>query len=275
MASKIVTWIELNKYDSREIFEKLKNNSVFDNYNVDQDKKFYKKNVDTYYLGLYEKLHKQYDDVKRRLAYDSDFKQKRLYGIDLLFGIELYHILNDYGFTAYNACNDDIWRYLSLRVIPDIVYQRWGLAEARYYKTPNRIWLKYIWWYVYLSLYFNEKNGEIDYDKTEEILTKFNSDYALQIVDRSGSRGFNIDFTRKLVIKLYQNDDLINQNNKLKYKEKSRDDTLRNIMKLYTARSKIFDLQLYEGGIDGYINDLFRDILTKELYDEFKKRNNK
>src|SRR5699024_3683962 len=56
-----------------------------------------------------------------------DFSNNLTYDFDLLYGLELYQVLNkDIGFNQRVASNDDIWRYLSIRVIPDVVHSRWG-----------------------------------------------------------------------------------------------------------------------------------------------------
>ena len=57
----------------------------------------------------------------------------RGYTFDLLFAIKLYEILGTNNtFCNRVASDDDIWRFLSIRVIPDIVHSRWGMNETRY-----------------------------------------------------------------------------------------------------------------------------------------------
>ena len=71
-----------------------------------------------------------------------DTAEKLGYDFDLLFAIRLYDILGlNNNFSNRAASNDEIWRFLSIRVIPDIVHSRWGMNEARY-MTSRRIWLK-------------------------------------------------------------------------------------------------------------------------------------
>lgn len=85
--------------------------------------------------------------------YHLDAAEKLGYTFDLLFAIKLYEILG----TNNNFCNrvasdDDVWRFLSIRVIPDIVHSRWGMNETRYI-TSRRIWLKiYGGTYTYLGM---------------------------------------------------------------------------------------------------------------------------
>ena len=47
--------------------------------------------------------------------------------------------------TLEAAANDDFWRYLSIKVIPDVVAERWGYDnESHYWSKPARIWLRSI-----------------------------------------------------------------------------------------------------------------------------------
>src|SRR5699024_9174349 len=64
----------------------------------------------------------------RNKIYDEqnfDYANKLDYSFDLLFGLKLYKILNnEMNFTARDATNNDVWRYLSVRVISFIFYSR-------------------------------------------------------------------------------------------------------------------------------------------------------
>lgn len=85
---------------------------------------------------------------------------KMNYLVDLKIGIKLYELLNPQsGFTNIQANNDDIWRYISVCVMPDITYLRYPKPEQgsirinqkRFYSHTRRIWLKTLWWYVHLG----------------------------------------------------------------------------------------------------------------------------
>ena len=102
------------------------------------------------FIELRQKLIKARDNIFE--AYNLDKVNKLDYPFDLLFGLEVYQILNeDIGFANRVATNDDVWRYLSIYVIPDIVHSRWSLNADHFYKISRRIWLKTIWWYIHLS----------------------------------------------------------------------------------------------------------------------------
>ena len=65
----------------------------------------------------------------------------------------------DSNFSIIEANNDDIWRYISVKVMPDITYLRYPTPEKgsirinqkRFFSHTRRIWLKTLWWYIYLS----------------------------------------------------------------------------------------------------------------------------
>lgn len=193
-------------------------------------------NLRNEFIELREKLIKARDDIFE--AYDLDKVNKLEYSFDLLFGLELYQILNeDIGFTNRVATNDDVWRYLSICVIPDIVHSRWSLNADHFYKISRRIWLKTIWWYIHLSWRGNAKD-------TYEILKNNTTDTILQLVERPGI-GYYTEVYRELMYQ-YTN-----------YEDKSRN-LFRRVLKLNTARLITMSPELVEGGIPAYVSDLFK-----------------
>lgn len=172
-------------------------------------------------------------------AFESiDSKQK--YMCDLLFGLKMYEILDAEGFRLRDASNDDTWRYISLKIIPDIVGKRWGKsAEIRYYKQSTRIWLKTIWWYVYLS-------WQGDAATTKRILSTNSTDQILQLVDRSGSKGYYVEVYQKI---MYYYWIAKNSNNEVGENE------FRKIMVLHTAVCQNIEPAFHEGGEDGYVRN--------------------
>jgi hypothetical protein len=172
--------------------------------------------------------------------YNLDGAEKLDYRFDLYFGLELFQILNE-NIKFYNrvAMNDDVWRFLSIEVIPDIVHARWGFNEDHFFKTPRRIWLKTIWWYINLSW-----TG--DKESTLELLEDNTTDTILQLVERPGI-GYNIEMYRELM-KQYKN-----------YDDKSRN-LFRRVLKLNTAKLLTTSPELMHGGISKYVSDLFEAV---------------
>ena len=49
------------------------------------------------------------------------------------------------------ASSDGVWRYIQLCVVPEIIATRWGIENKdRFYKVSRRLYLKILWWNVYL-----------------------------------------------------------------------------------------------------------------------------
>jgi len=175
------------------------------------------------------------------------------YYIDAQFGILLYIYLKKKSwFSLRLAADDGFWRYMSLKVIPDAVAVRWGKDnDSHYWSTPGRIWLKQIWWYVYLS--WNK-----DESTTREIIENPNcsTDTILNFVERTGKKGTCVDAYR-WIIYFYTK---IPQYTVSEYKKKNKNhDLFRVVMKLNTARMMVAEPSLCSGGCEGYAKKLFAD----------------
>lgn len=175
------------------------------------------------------------DSLFENLGLDKENKLD--YVFDLYFGLKLYTILNEqFSFTNRIATNDDIWRYLSVKVVPDIVHSRWGFNEDRFYRLSRRNWLKTIWWYICLSWKGNEQ-------ETLKILEGNTTDTIMQLVERPGL-GYHIDLYRALMSQYAEHAD------------PSRE-LFRSVLKLNTARLLTITPELIEGGVSMYVSNLF------------------
>lgn len=169
----------------------------------------------------------------------NDMNKINSYSFDLNIGLVLYRVLKeDYDFNERLAAQDEIWRYLSLEVLPDLVYARYGKNDQRFYKNPRRIWLKSIWWYIHLSWQGSD-------EETFKIIKDNSSDVILQLVDRSGSGGYRVDVTREIIRQL----EAVGNNHSHRLH--------RRILKLNTARLKVLEPSLVEGGVEAYVKDLY------------------
>lgn len=183
---------------------------------------------------LREKLLLLRDEVFEE--YNLDVADSLGYVFDIAYGLRCYELLNEkIGFTSRVASGDDIWRYLSIRVIPDVVHARHGLNKDYYYANGRRIWLKSIWWYINLSWCGSPS-------KTFEIIEGNSTDTIMQVVERPGL-GYYIEVYRAIMRK-YKN-----------YNDRA---LFRRIFKLNTARLLTTSPELVEGGIEGYVNELFK-----------------
>lgn len=182
-------------------------------------------------------------DSKAREELEHSGKTFSLYEYDLLFGINMYECLKEkYKISERQASQDGIWMFLSVEVIPDIVYLRWkGLNENRFYKESRRIWLKTLWWYIHLSW----QGSSI---ATLEILKDNSTDDVVQLVERSGNKGYRVELYREIM----KNYSRISEN------EKGRKNQLfRKVMKLNTARTRVVEPSLTSGGEKQYVKELF------------------
>ena len=64
-------------------------------------------------------------------------KKNNSYLVDYQFGLKIYSLLNNkYGMTVRTASSADVWRFLSVVVVPDVVEMRYGTDH------PDRFWKK-------------------------------------------------------------------------------------------------------------------------------------
>lgn len=208
--------------------------------------------VDTDYVVIRNDLDKMY-----RKAYDSwkiEYGRKEYY-VDVVFGLKLFEYLNNQDwFNLRVASNVDFWRYLSVAVLPHIVSERWGFDnEDHFWKKPMRIWLRSLWWFVYYSW----SGSALE---TESVLLKpmFSTDTVLNIIERSGRKGTNIELYRD-ILKSYSELDL-NIIDEFKNRGIKETDLFRAVMKLNTAKIIVTEPNLCANGVHGYVKMLFKDL---------------
>lgn len=159
---------------------------------------------------------------------------------DVQVGLALFSVLADAGMDIRTAADDGWWRYLSLKVLPDVVKSRWGIAPpVRFWKGRSRIWLRAMWWTVYLTWQGSEES-------TRKILEGVTTDTVVQLVERPGKGGFRVDLTRMIF--------------KARLLRKPSQDQFRAIMKLNTAQIVLKEPLLCEGGLSGYVSALFTEV---------------
>ena len=206
--------------------------------------------------GDYLKIRKDIQEFNQKVRSECPYSiAKKDYYIDAHIGILLYDYLwRVPGFNLRAAANDDFWRYLSIKVIPDVVAERWGYEnESHYWSKPARIWLRSIWWYVHLS-------WQGDMQTTAKVLEAscFTTDSILNLEERTGRKGTFINVYRYIMYYYshiqQQVLDEYNKNTKTQ-----QDDLFRIVMKLNTAKVMVVDPALYLGGEKEYVRSLFMD----------------
>ena len=250
-------WLTLTKKEAAKKTEEWQSLSPED----------FKTVVKTWPLSVNRHLNSEYQDLRKKVFADyekikretENSGPKKDYLSDLRFALRFYEILDDYGFNPRIASDDQVWIYLCVNVFPDIVHERYPGSKSktkegsrdsnvnvdRFWKSKRRIYLKVLWWYVYLSLQF-DNNRMKDLYLTYRILEKNTTDEIVQLVERAGSAGYRVDVCRELM-KYYCYLD----------KSKYENNIFRKIMVLNTARTKVVEPSLVSGGITGYVGRLF------------------
>jgi hypothetical protein len=166
------------------------------------------------------------------------------YDYDLNFGIKLYEYFSKIdGFNESIASDYDFWRYLSIKVVTDIVEKRHGLVPSYYYEKNVRIYLSTLWWYIHLTYQGNMED-------TYNCLKDLNTDYILQLVERPGKNGVYLDIMRciiKYISKLPESE---------RNKKFNGANLFRRVMIQNTAKVDNYNL-LFDGKVERYVVDLF------------------
>ena len=215
--------------------------------------------LDDEYKALRSEVIMAKKSVDEIVGNDENYKLKKNYYTDLFFGRKLYEVLKNYDFGVRMASNDQVWIYLCVKVFPDIVHKRYAGAtkkkstgetvnlnvnEERFWKTKRRIYLKVLWWYIFLSLQLDQ-NGSEDLDATVNVLKNNSTDEIVQIVERSGSAGYRVDVYRHIMKYYAENRD--------RYDNKR----FRQVMALNTAKTQVIEPELMIGGVNSYVKELF------------------
>ena len=196
-------------------------------------------NLDPNYKSLREACLTKYNEIK--INADSISSKSSLHYIDMNFGFFLYEYLNQQkDFTSRYESNYEFWRYFAVCVIPDIIADRWNITKSdHFYSKPTGIYPFQVYWYIKLSWQGTK-------EKTREVLKDNQEDQILQLVDRPSSIGVNLDLYRRIMYKLSFVD------------SKHRQDVFRTVMLKNTARLVNIRPELYDGGIEAYVDMLYQ-----------------
>ena len=189
-------------------------------------------------------------------------------------GIRLYELMSpEKGFTIVQANDDDIWRYISVNVMPDITFIRYPnqpedvevlrefipdlsyaigvkaekdsvhIKKKRFYSHTRRIWLKTLWWYIHLG-------WQGDSENTYSVLENNGTNIISHFIERPG-RGYRPTLFRYM---LYAFSLLSEQ----------KDSTFRAAAKINLAKCVTTEPALTVGGELEYSKELFEEVLEKE-----------
>ena len=207
--------------------------------NIDQP------NLSSDFLRLREEVIAARDRVFQVYGFDEVEIDKRKYQFDIYYGLEIYELLgNTLEMDNRSLSNDDVWRYLSIKVIPDVLHARWGFNPDRYYNNSRRLYLKTLWWYIHLSW-----QGSVE--KTFEVIKNATTDTLMNLVERPGL-GYNLELYREIMKQFSEY---------TKNGHTTKEQLLfRRMLILNTALLKSVQPELVKDGIEGYVISLFRQV---------------
>ncbi len=235
---------------------------------------------DAYSTGYKEIREGVVETFKSSLA-DNGYRIN--YNLDLRVGIKLYELLNPMkDFNIIQANDDDIWRYISVCVMPDITFIRYPnqsedikvireyipdlsyaigiktekdsvrIKKKRFYSHTRRIWLKTLWWYIHLGWQGSS-------EETYEVLKNNGTNIISHFIERPG-RGYREQLFRCM---LYAYSLLPEQ----------KDSTFRAAAKLNLAKCVSLEPALAEGGEIKYSQLLFDEVYDKEALNQNAEEN--
>ncbi len=205
---------------------------------------------DESYSGFRQEL---LDSFKNALI-ETDGKMNYL--LDLRVGLCLYRLMPlGKDFSIVSANDDDIWRYISVKVMPDITYMRYPdpakgdvrINSKRFYRGIRRIWLKTLWWYIHLSWQGTE-------EKTFEVLKNNATDNINKLIETPG-KGYRLSLYRNLMREYSEN-----------APHKAKD--FAAMTKLNNVKCLSVEPDLIVGGEKEYAKQLVIEICRKDNRDE-------
>ena len=224
--------ININIEQSRTAFENYRNQRKVDERSLSNECKKLR-------ADIVESFRESLDEIG--ITEQDINKSNNSYKVDYVFGLKFYHLMCDkYGMSVRTASNERVWRYMSTVLVPDIVEKRYGIEHPdRFWIKAKRLWLRCIWWYIYLSWQGSDA-------ETIKVLKDNSTDEVLQLVDRCGRGGYRVDVYREIMRK-YAEMDLA---------QRRKNQSFRKLMVLNTARVQVIEPGLVDGGASQYVQDM-------------------
>lgn len=178
----------------------------------------------------------------------TSLPNRKMYPIDVEVGLDIYDYLSKKGFTMVEASDDDIWRFISVKIFPDLTYLRYPDPEKeakeqsgrinrkRFFSHTRRIWVKTLWWYVHLSW-----QGSVD--ATRAVLAGNGANIISHFIETPG-KGYRVDLYRALMRHYADRPD-------------KSDKLFRSVAKLNGAECRNVEPALLPGGVVEYCCILF------------------
>jgi len=191
----------------------------------------------------------QIKDVFDKYYPETGGNRNKMYPLDLNVGLAVFELLNpaQSEFTMSDATNDDMWRYISVKILPDLTYLRYpaksekgakNINKKRFYSETRRIWIKSLWWYVFLAWQGDSKT-------TYEVLKDNSIDNINKFIETPG-RGYRLALYRALML------EYSSRPHNTKY--------FAGVTKLNNAKCKTIEPALLPNGEGEYVKTLFDEV---------------
>ena len=210
------------------------------------------------YSELHDKIRTKFDEcveTAKSGGYSSYRSQE--YGIDLNMAREIYLVLHDMGFSQRDASDDEIWLYINMYVVPDVIYLRFKrsakehLVPDRFYENNRRYYPKMLWWYIHIAWQDVGENWIGCLDATVEMLSGNQSDDISQLIERAGEGGYPTAVYNE-VLRRYA--DELKRGTTVK-------SLLSKVLHLNIVRMESVEPELVVGGVQSYVSGLFEEVL--------------
>lgn len=243
-------WKRMNNNEAKKVVEKIEESS--------QD--FFDSLVEGWKAGNFSVEAPEYVELRNKIFTEySKYKAAGGYEIDLRVGLALYEELlkDELKLNSTDANDDDIWRYLSVKVFLDVTYlrmpkkDRFGVyfSHDRVYRHTKRIWIKQLWWWIHLG-------WQGDVESTYEVLKNYGSGCISQVLERAG-KGYRVDVIRKL----------LKETAERRLYSKNLQNDFMALMSLYYAKTFVVEPTLVDGGIDAFLDKILDEKLPRSNMD--------
>jgi hypothetical protein len=247
-----MNWETMDKKEARDFYQRLASDKAFL-----QELMVSKSGLDLRepYLSIRNRLKHRFSEAKDSSRDPGRRTRSPEYSIDLDMAEEIYRVMSEYGLSVRDAADEKVWIYLSVKVIPDIIIERFRTTsgsiphEDRFYANPRRVYPSMLWWYFHLS--YQEDDPE-PMAATREVLIGNQSDDISQLVERAGSGGYPVKLYRCIMTEYAR-----------RIVSGCRSDgLLSRALKLNIVQMQSLEPELMFDGLDSYVSELFDRVVA-------------
>ncbi len=242
-----MTWKRMDRKTARDFYQRLKTDKTF---LQELTESLIHPDLEEPYVSIRDSLKRRFSEAVEITKRNEQVTRSREYSIDLDMAEEIYLVMSKYGLSARDAADEEIWIYISVNVIPDIIIDRFRLSgislphEDRFYANARRIYPMMLWWYYHIAYQDDDPNPIIS---TRDILINNQSDDISQLIERAGSGGYPIRIYKQIMAEYSK---------RLKKNQKP-DGLLSRALKLNIVQMQSMEPELMYDGLEVYVSDIF------------------